>query len=147
MKGAAEGTIIGFDTRTGLCIDLDGASTLEIDSIAVGDTSIKAAGASSVTGEITAGDVTLDISDASQIELAGTASNLVCTSGGASNLDLSVFSVENAVVKLRGASNAYITPHGKLDIDLGGASDLVYLGNPVMGKTKISDDSRLTRKE
>lgn len=145
LKGTAEGAITGFDTRAGLAIELDGTSALELAAIAVGDASIKVSGTSKITGDLTAGDVTLDVGDASSLELSGTACNLVCASGGASNLELGDFAVDNAEVKLRGASDAYINLTGKLDIDLGGASDLVYLGNPVMGKTKISDDSRLTR--
>jgi len=145
LDGAAEGAISGFNTRASMAFSLVGSSVLDLQSLALGDTAIDASDASSITGEIVSGDVIIDISGASIVELGGSASCISCNVRGASKLELYEFAVDNAKVNLRGASEGFISPSGKLDVDLSGASDLCYRGNPVMGKTKISEDSRLIR--
>lgn len=146
LDSTAECSFKDYNSRAGLVFEISGASSLDLDDIAAGDVKFNVSGASEIAGEITAGDVEFNIDGASNGEVEGTASNLKCNIDGASQLGLGDFVVDNADMKMRGASSCTINLDGKLDVDLGGDSDLSYYGNPVMGDTKISGDSTMTRK-
>ena len=89
------------------------------------------------------GDVTVKLQGASKLSLAGFGGNADVKAEGASNADLRNFKVDDAKVKLEGASKATIHSGGTLDVDLAGSSDLVYLGQPSLGETKMAGDSTL----
>ena len=146
LKENAKATLIGFNSRAGIDFNISGVSTLDFPEMIAGDLNFTVSDESTVTGNISAGDVVLDISGTSDILLAGSGSILNCKASGASKIQLDDLFMDNAIVRLRGASSCTINAAVKVDIDLGGSSDLYYYGNPVMGKTKISDDSKMTKK-
>jgi len=59
---------------------------------------------------------------------------------------LDCLDIDNANVRLRDASSRTVNAAIKLDVDLGGSSDLYYYSDPVMGKTRISEDSTMSKK-
>lgn len=126
ISGATRGTISGF------------SSTEDLD--------IGVSGASRVTGDITAGNVDFEISGASTIQLEGSASNMDATASGASHLNLDDFIVNNADVNLSGASSGTVNLDGRLDADLSGASNLWYIGEPMMGDIDTSGASTISQK-
>jgi hypothetical protein len=99
-----------------------------------------------LSGDIEAGDATFDASGASRVTLNGSARNVTVEGSGASHIDLSDFAVADAGVKLSGASTATVNPSGTLDVDASGASDVYYLGNPRMGNVETSGASSVGRK-
>ena len=85
LRGACSGSINGFKGGKDLKVNVEGAST--------------------ITGEIQAGKLTLEAGGASQIKLTGKAHECRAEAQGASQLHLGDLAVEKAVVQLDGASS------------------------------------------
>jgi len=125
LSGACHATIEGFSSSQDLVVDLSGASR--------------------ATGDMEAGDAEFKISEASSVELDGSAVDIVVDASGASHAELGGFQVTNADVRLSGASEGTVKLDGTLDADLSGASHLGYIGNPQMGNINTSDSSTLAK--
>jgi len=123
LSGAAKGTIQGFSFTHEFSLSLSGASKL--------------------SGDLDAGDITFTLSGASTVDLQGSAGDMSVTAGGDSSVKLSGFEVDNADVMLSGASDGTVKVDGRLDANLSGASKLTVDGNPTMGDIKISGDSTI----
>ena len=126
VSGASSGTVSDFSSTEALSIAVSGASR--------------------VTGDITAGDIGFDVSGASTVELEGSADNMVAVVSGASRFNLDDFAVNDANIKISGASTGTINLDGRLDADVSGASTLLYIGDPVMGTINVSGASTLRKK-
>ena len=96
--------------------------------------------------DINVGDAEIEVSGASTISAVGAANDLSSFVSGASHVDLSNFSVNNADVNVSGASRVTINLEGILDYDVSGASTLEYIGNPTMGDTNTSGASTVKQK-
>ena len=123
LSGASKGTIHGFSFTHEFSLSLSGASKL--------------------TGDLDAGDVTFALSGASTVELQGLASDMAVTAGGDSHVKLSGFEVDNADVMFSGASDGTVKVDGRPDANLSGASKLTVDGNPTMGDINISGGSTI----
>ena len=64
----------------------------------------------------------------------------------ASQADLDHFTVNDADIELSGASDAEIIVNQRLEIDLSGASELIYHGNPKVGSINVSGGSSIMQK-
>jgi hypothetical protein len=126
VSGASRGTFSDFSSTEDLDITVSGAST--------------------VTGDITAGNVEFGISGASTIQLEGSANDIVANVSGASHFNLDDFTVDNADVNFSGASSGTINLDGRLDANLSGASRLWYIGEPTMGDINTSSASTISKK-
>jgi len=146
LSGATRGTVSGFSSTENVDLEVSGASSLELVDISVGDVKSDISGASKVTGDITAGDADFDVSGASTVQLEGSASDIVVDASGASRVKLAAFPVNNADIKLSGASSGTVNLDGRLDADLSGASKLEYIGEPAMGDINTSGASTLSKK-
>ena len=127
FSGATHGTVEGFSFSHEFDLSLSGASFLDI-------------------ADLSAGNVTIDLSGASNLNGEGEAENLLISASGASRLELSDFPVQNANVILSGASHATINLDGRLDANLSGASHLRYIGDPIMGNIQTSGGSTVEKK-
>ena len=125
LSGASKGTITGFNSSEKF--------------------ELKMSGASSLSGDITAGAADIDMSGASRGTLTGSATDAVIEASGANNMDMRGFSIHNGAVRLSGASHLTLNADGKLDARLSGVSSLDVSGNPVMGNIRTSGASRLTK--
>jgi hypothetical protein len=85
---------------------------------------------------------TLDVSGASRVEVEGSTSSLTVDASGASHMDLSKFSVSNAMVDVSGASHGILNVQNNLTIDASGASHVEYYGTPEI-KSDVSGASRI----
>ena len=146
LSGATRGTVSGFSSTENVDLEVSGASSLDLVDISVGDVKSDISGASKVTGDITAGDADFDVSGASTVQLEGSASDIVVDASGASRVKLAAFPVNNADIKLSGASSGTVNLDGRLDADLSGASKLEYIGEPTMGTINTSGASTLSKK-
>jgi hypothetical protein len=145
-SGATEGVITGFSSAENLDLELSGASRLRLESITAADVSMRVSGASRVTGDLTAADTDLEVSGASTVQLGGTGQDVVIDGSGASHLKLAEFRINNADISLSGASDAAVNPDGELDLQLSGASDLDYYGQPTLGKINLSGGSTIKKR-
>lgn len=146
LSGACSGEIDGFQSTGSADFDISGASKLNIISLQVDDTKMDISGASKVIGSLTTQEADFDVSGASSLELVGSASNARLEASGASILKLSDFNISDASIQLSGASNGNIEISGTLDIDLSGASSLVFGGNPTLGYVEVSGASSMKRR-
>jgi hypothetical protein len=125
LHGACSGSLNGFKGGKDLKVDVEGAST--------------------ITGEIQAGKLTLEAVGASQIKLTGKAHECNAEAGGASQLHLGDLAVEKAVIQLDGASSGAVKASDKLDYELNGASHLDYRGSPKIGNNEIQGASSVSQ--
>jgi hypothetical protein len=144
-QGAAtKGMLIGFHHKHPLDLYLSGASALNLD-VEVGEAKVEISGASSVTGALRADKVDLMLSGASRMRLKGSCGNLLLSGWGAAELDLGDFRAEVGTIYLKGASRATVNVAERLDIDLSGASSLLYNGEPDLKEINLAGASVLSR--
>ena len=125
---------------------MSGASSLDLVEMSAGDIDFEISGASRVTGDIIASDADFEVSGAGTVQLQGSANDIVIDVSGASRAELAAFPVNNADVKLSGASRGTVNMDGRLDVNLSGASKLSYIGEPRMGTFNTSGASTLSKK-
>jgi len=114
--------------------------------MAVGDAKFEISGATRVSGDLKAHDTEFEVSEATNVELVGSADKMILRASGASKLRLADFPLEQANVILSGASEATIRVSGRLDVVLSGASKLYYRGDPMIGDIIVSDTSTIKRR-
>ena len=78
----------------------------------------------------------LDVSGASDVELEGTIDRLIIDSSGASEVDAKHLEAKTAEIELSGAGKLDVFASEKLDVDVSGAGDIRYYGDPA----EISQD-------
>jgi hypothetical protein len=125
LSGATRATITGFSSSEKITMEMSGAS--------------------SISGDIVAGDADLQLSGASRARLTGSARDIVLEASGANHAELGGFSLQNAAVKLSGATHVTLKMDGRLDAKLSGVSHLSLFGNPVMGNIRTTGASRITK--
>ncbi len=145
-SGATNGAVSRFSSTDDLDIIVSGASSVELVKIAVGGIYFDISGASDVAGALEAEGIDLDISGASSIQLEGAASDIDIEASSASHLKLSGLTVNDANITLSGASDCIVNLNGRLDIELSGASELEYIGEPTLGEMDITGASTLKKK-
>ena len=146
LGGSTRCSIQGFSLTHGLILVVSGSSTADIASTSAGGFETDVSGASKLTGTITVnGDAKFTVSGASTVTLGGTANNLSTVGSGASGVDLSNFKVHNTKINLSGASHEIINLDGRLDADLSGASNLIYIGNPTLGDINVTGGSTVSK--
>jgi hypothetical protein len=101
---------------------------------------------STLTGDLESGITRFDVSEASQVALAGKALELELEASGKSKMDFGQFEVVDASASLKESSEALMNITGEFDVELNGASRMYYLGNPVIKDSSISADSILQQK-
>jgi len=126
LSGASNATISGFKSTNNLTVDLSGASSLR--------------------GDIEAGDTSFDLSGSSDANLTGSGGNLTLDASGSSDVDLSDFPVADAEIDASGASTVTVNTSGRLDVNASGASNVYYLGSPSMGTIDTSGASSVESK-
>jgi hypothetical protein len=126
LSGASRATVKGFESNDAFRAELSGASKLQ--------------------GDLSAGDVWMEVSGASNVALRGEGNALKLLASGASSVDLSQFTVTDADVQLSGASQAQVNMDGTLDANLSGASKLTYKGNVTLGHLETSGASSINQR-
>jgi hypothetical protein len=147
LSGAAKATVSGFSTTHSVDYELSGASQATLAGIKAGDTSLKLSGASQASGGMTMNKGDFSLSGASKLELHGSASQIKLNGSGASKFSLEDFPVTDASISLSGASSAVIKLDGRIDLDLSGASDVEYIGNPKLGSINMSGGSTVNQRK
>src|SRR3990172_4003807 len=125
LHGASKSSISGFNSAEPFRLSLSGAS--------------------SASGDITAGNADFDLSGASRTRLAGSARDVIINTSGAIHLELGGFSAHDVSVKMSGVCHGVIKMDGRLDARLSGVSHFSWVGNPVMGSIRTSGHSTLSK--
>jgi hypothetical protein len=145
LSGASDGTVTGFKSVNGLTMTASGASSLDLD-MEIGLFKADISGASHVKGRLTATGSDIILSGASSVDLTGSTGDILLRASGASSASLRYFTALNADVAFSGASNGSVNVSGRLDVNLSGASDLNYYGNPTIGNQTVTGASDLNKK-
>jgi hypothetical protein len=125
-------------------VDASGASQVTLGGFESNDSlEVQVSGASTIRGDIQAGDATFDVSGASTVRLDGQGSDATITVSGASTADLANYVMKNVTVEANGASSAIVDVRGRLDAQASGASKVEYLGNPTLGRIDETGASRV----
>lgn len=95
-------------------------------------------------GTITAKNLVFYLSGGSKAVLEGSSLKLELNSKGASNLDMSQYSVMRAQVKLDEASQATLNVSGQFDVELKDKSVLYFSGTPVFTNTSVTGGSTMS---
>jgi hypothetical protein len=146
LSGATEGIINDFTCSDNITLTVSGASKLTLSDLSAGDVQIEVSGASNITGNLTAGDADFEVSGASNLSLAGSGQALKAEVSGASNMSLDDFTTDNADIDVSGVSTGVVNTGGTLDANVSGASTLYYIGSPLMGDIDISGASGIQKK-
>jgi len=99
-----------------------------------------------VTGVSSSNDFSVVLSDGSHVVIIGSAGDLRVDASDGSRIDLSRFEVASAMVVFSDGSNGSVYVDVKLDVDLSDGSHLDYYGDPVLGTIDLSDGSTITPK-
>jgi len=126
LSGSSDGTISGFKSTVALDVGLHGASSLQ--------------------GDVEAGDASFDARGASKATLSGSGQNVTVVADGGSTVDLSKFSAVDANVNADGDSEVTVNARGTLDAVADGNSTVYYLGSPTLGTIEESGSSEVRRK-
>lgn len=144
MGAATRGSVSGFVSKTTFGLNLSGSSYLDLN-IEANTTRCEISGASRLSGKIKTTDAEFVLSGASRIELAGSAQDMTLSAWGASKADMENFTVHNANISLKGASEAVVDVKNELSVDLGSGSNLAYLGNPDINEINVAGASSLNQ--
>jgi hypothetical protein len=127
--------------------DLSGASSLHSKSQFTEKLmEIEMSGASSMNLLADVDQLDVDISGASDVELKGKGQYFELESSGASEANFESFVVKQITVDLSGASNCTINVLERIEGEISGASDLIYLGNPSTVNIEKSGASSVHRR-
>ena len=113
LSGASQATITGFKSTKALDVGLHGASSLQ--------------------GDVEAGDARFDAQGGSEATVSGSGQNVTVAAEGGSTIDLTKFSAVDANVSARGDSEVTVNASGRLDAVAEGNSTVYYLGSPTLG--------------
>jgi hypothetical protein len=145
LSGASKGSITGFKSAHDADILVSGASTLKMDIEAAG-TELVVSGASRIDGSVKATNLRMEISGASRVTLSGSADDLIVEASGASTVALEGLPAQDIDIELSGASRGTVSPGNTMKVNLSGASNLTYMGNPELEAIEISGASTIHKK-
>lgn len=90
---------------------------------------------SNISGFATAGDLAIDLSGASKLDISGSATNLQAVVSGASELRAFDLETTTATVDASGASKISVHATQQLNATASGASHISYQGNPAVNSS------------
>ena len=142
-----EASSFGGDLSAGDAqLDISGGSQAELNGSS-SNLFLKVKGSSSFAGAITVdGNAKVEVSANSAIALAGSADNILAYINNVSIADLDGFPAHDINIRLNRLCNGTIKIDGKLDAEVTDASDLRWIGTPVMGTINVSTGSVFRQK-
>jgi len=140
----SETSSFGGDLKAGDArLDISGGSQAEFTGTSR-NLFLKVKGSSSFAANINVDvNAEIEVSTNSAIALVGSANDVLADISNVSNADMEGFSTHDINIKLDRLSHGTITLDGKLDAEVTGASDLRWIGNPVMGNINVTGGSLL----
>lgn len=116
------------------------------DGISADDLSINFSGASDLKGKVNAKNLSINISGASDITMSGNVANLKIDANGASDFKGFELVSNYCEVKASGASSISVTVNKELNANASGASDIKFKGEGLIREIKTNGASSVTRK-
>jgi hypothetical protein len=116
-----------------------------VGQLTADDLKINLSGASDMDGKITAQNLAVNMSGSSDMKISGVAANLNLDLSGACSFKGFELSTNYCDVNASGASDIKITVNKELSADLSGASDVDYKGAGLIRNIKTSGASNVSR--
>ncbi|MEY8591867.1 head GIN domain-containing protein [Butyricimonas hominis] len=147
LTGASSLTLTGEITANNFKAKIVGASAMKsTDPIRVNqEAEIHLAGASKISGELTAPVIAFRISGASNLTLAGKSTEGNIEVNGASRANLDNFRIDNATIEASGSSHVNINVVKELSAKASGVSSITYSGNPKIIKLDATGVSKIKK--
>lgn len=111
-------------------IEATGFGTIRFEEFHTGDMEIDIRGPIKVRGELNAEDLIINLNAKAEVDLEGRAQSMNADLAFASQLKAYDLQVHDAIVTVKGASNAKVNVINRLEIDDGVASNVDYRGQP-----------------
>ena len=146
LSGGASGIIDGFSDVKFIRFDAVGGSRLTLNNLTANEVEINLSDGSRAEGCLVVDKAFINCSDGSSIRLTGSAGEMSLTGSGGSKLLLSNFTASTANIKLGGVSYGDINIKEQINLDLSGASQIDYQGEPRFGSIKVSGGSTINQK-
>ena len=139
-----EASSFGGDLSAGDAqLDISGGSQAEFNGTS-SNLFLKVKDSSSFAANINVdGNAEIEVFSNSAIALVGSANTILADISNVSNADMNEFSAHDISIKLKRLCNGIIKLDGRLDAEVTGASDLRWIGNPVMGTINVTSGSLL----
>jgi hypothetical protein len=147
LSDASIVTVSGFSMSHGLDFELRNASELELGHTISGNCNFTLSDSSRVTGILEMDDGEFRLNDSSDLELEGSADNIKIDGASSSDFILEDFAVLTADIELSAASHAVVNVSNRMDVNLSAASELEYIGSPLLGNLDMSADSELNQRQ
>ncbi len=126
--------------------DASGASSITLqDELITSDCSVELSGASFFRGDVNVGQLSMDVSGASIVDIAGKTTDCYIDASGASSIKDYSLNVDFLNVDLSGASNVYLTVYKELDVEASGASSVYFKGDGLITHQNLSGASNVHR--
>jgi hypothetical protein len=100
----------------------------------------------SIRGFVGLSSLDLELSGGSHVDAEGSAGDLMVDASGGSTLDLEDFPVHDANIGFSGGSSGTISLDGTLEADVSGGSRLWYIGNPTLGNIDTAGGATVQKK-
>ena len=127
-------------------LDISGACDLIGENkFKLNDIDIDCSGASEVDMKFSATSVDIDCSGASNVDFYGSAESVNMDLSGASKIDAGDFEVEKYDIDVSGASSGKIYVTGELSVEVSGAANLKYKGDPKILEHDVSGAGSLRK--
>jgi len=116
------------------------------DGLSAEELSIDLSGASDIHGKVEAKKLTIDLSGASDMTISGNAADVKVEASGASDFKGYDLITNYCDAKASGASSVNITVNKEINANASGASDVRFKGEGLIRNIKTSGASNVTRK-
>ncbi len=147
LSDASIVTVSGFSVSHALDFELSDASRLTLEHTIAGNCNFTLSDSSHVTGTLEMDDGEFRLNDSSDLELEGSADNIKIDGASSSDFLLEDFAVLTADVELTASSHAVVNVSARMDVNLASASELEYIGSPLLGNLDMSADSALNQRQ
>ena len=144
FSGATNGDLSGFPMQTRVTIMLSDASSLNVTQAVVGSFSASLSNGSVLRGYITCGGgvpSSFMLSGGSCVNLSGIGGDITIDASGGSSLELLGMAADDVSATMSGGSSARVNLDGVLNANLSGGSSLRYTGSPTMGSIVLAGGS------
>lgn len=137
--------LVTITTPSILELESSGACDVTINDLKTDMFKVSLSGACDLIGSFECNVLDLEASGSSDSKLRGKVKNCNIELSGASDIKAFDLEVDNLKIEGSGSSNVEITVQNSLDVELSGASELRYKGEPKYIKTDMSGVSNLTK--
>ena len=143
VSGASTADVKGFASRDALDLQVSGGGRISLVNVSAGDVTMDVSGAGRLSGRLAAQGVSGEVSGAGKVSLDGSASQAQLEASGAGHLDLGGLTLRDADLQLSGGASGTVRVTGTLNVEASGGAHLDYYGSPTVGRMDVSGGAQV----